>query len=123
MNQYDARYGIQYEIGHRRTMRHFLAIALAVTWLAVTWLAVAAAAEERSGTPMNVPADAKERLNVRNAGELDQTCLRWSDGCVACNRVGGCNNIGIACQPKPVIQCLERAPASDTKGDPDQPRR
>jgi hypothetical protein len=73
----------------------------------------AAHAEPAGTSPMDVPPQAREGLHVWNAGERDRTCLRWSDGCVACSRDGGCNNIGIVCQPGTEIRCLERRQLDD----------
>jgi hypothetical protein len=42
--------------------------------------------------------------------ETDKTCLEWTDSCRTCQRVGNtgvCPNIGIACQPKPIV-CVRR---------------
>jgi hypothetical protein len=35
--------------------------------------------------------------HVWNYGDLDRTCLRWTHGCVVCDRGSLCSNIGFAC--------------------------
>src|ERR1017187_8068347 len=51
-------------------------------------------------------------LHVHNYGYLDTGCLRWSDGCRTCVRIGTsafeCSNVGIACQPGQT-KCILRA--------------
>jgi len=55
----------------------------------------------------------KTEPQVNNYGEVDQTCLRWTDECRICGRGNdngpACSNIGIACQPTKV-RCLQRQP-------------
>jgi hypothetical protein len=72
-------------------------------------------AEPADTSPLQVPPQARAGLHVHNAGDLDRTCLRWSDGCVACSRESGCNNIGIVCQPAAEIVCLERRREEDDR--------
>ena len=42
-------------------------------------------------------------VDIFNYGEVDKTCMRWTDGCRNCGRgvsaTAVCSNIGIACQP------------------------
>ena len=106
-------------------MRHFLAAGLAVglVWHAGVAGAQEPRAQEPGGSPIIVPEGPAAQPHVHNAGERDPTCRRWSDGCVACSRDGGCANIGIACQPQPEIMCLERVPAVDPKSDTGRPQR
>jgi hypothetical protein len=80
-------------------------------------------AEPVGTSPMAVPPEAREGLHVWNAGERDRTCLRWSDGCIACSREGGCNNIGITCQPGPEIRCLERKRSDETMPEDKTPEQ
>jgi hypothetical protein len=58
----------------------------------------------------SAPAD-NTQMHVQNYGDLETTCLRWTDQCRTCSRNGKgdpvCSNIGISCQPAG-IQCLER---------------
>ena len=56
-------------------------------------------------TLLPLPASRIE-AHVHNYGELDGTCIRWTDGCRNCDRAF-CSNIGIACQPAK-IKCVER---------------
>jgi hypothetical protein len=62
---------------------------------------------EQSETPAAKEID----KHVHNYGDLDRTCIRWTDKCRNCSRsVSGdliCSNIGIACEPAKV-ECLER---------------
>lgn len=45
-------------------------------------------------------------------GDSDKTCEEWTDSCRTCQRSDAnettCSNIGIACQPKPIV-CTRRA--------------
>lgn len=75
-------------------------------------------AETADGAPIVVPPGERAGLHVWNAGERDQSCLRWTDGCVTCSRDRGCNNIGPACQPTAEIRCLERKAGDDKTNDP-----
>ena len=53
-------------------------------------------------------------VHIFNYGEVDKTCMRWTDGCRNCSRGSGpmpiCGNIGIACQPQDEVTCFDRAP-------------
>jgi len=73
------------------------------------------------------PADAPEQTattNIFNYGDIDKTCMLWTDGCRSCSRGTGqmpnCSNIGIACQPQDKVMCLGRTPdsANDPNKDP-----
>jgi hypothetical protein len=59
---------------------------------------------------------AVHEVDIFNYGEVDKTCMRWTDGCRNCSRGSGpmpdCGNIGIACQPQDKITCFGRAPES-----------
>jgi hypothetical protein len=72
-------------------------------------------------TSAQQPTDTQEpptasEVNIFNYGEVDKTCMRWTDGCRNCSRGTGqfpnCGNIGIACQPQDKITCFGRAPES-----------
>ena len=41
--------------------------------------------------------------HVWNYGDIDRTCLRWTDGCVVCDR-----GTGFACTPQDRVLCLHR---------------
>jgi hypothetical protein len=55
-------------------------------------------------------------VDIFNYGEVDKTCIRWTDGCRNCSRGSGpmpdCGNIGIACQPQDKVTCFGRATES-----------
>ena len=55
---------------------------------------------------------------VHNYGDLDRTCVRWTDHCRRCIRHDDgaihCSNIGISCQPVEV-ECEERQKDSEKK--------
>ena len=61
--------------------------------------------------PPNTPPPAEE-VSLHRFGDSDKTCLEWTDSCRACTRPENgealCSNIGIACQPKPIL-CVRRA--------------
>jgi hypothetical protein len=47
-------------------------------------------------------------------------CAVWTDRCVICQRDSGiiaCSNIGIACQPQPMV-CLRPEAAPEKKPEP-----
>jgi hypothetical protein len=62
--------------------------------------------------PQEPPA--ASRVDIFNYGEVDKTCMRWTDGCRNCSRGSGpmpiCGNIGIACQPQDKVTCSGRTP-------------
>jgi hypothetical protein len=53
----------------------------------------------------------KAEPHVHNYGDVDQTCVRWTNECRICgwgkDNALACSNIGIACQPTKV-RCLQR---------------
>jgi hypothetical protein len=57
-------------------------------------------------TPDDVP--------IQRYGDVDKTCLAWTDGCRNCSRAADdapiCSNIGISCQPK-AVGCTARKKA------------
>ena len=70
------------------------------------------------------PAAALEEATVHAYGDRDKTCREWNDGCRTCTRSDAgetvCSNIGIACEPKPIV-CVKRqdaAPAPKQEGAP-----
>jgi len=72
-------------------------------------------------TSSQQPTDAQQQpvpqeVDIFNYGNVDKTCMRWTDGCRNCSRGTGqfpdCGNIGIACQPQDKITCFGRAPES-----------
>jgi hypothetical protein len=74
--------------------------------------AVAFALEAFAQTaPASTPAPAEE-VSLHRFGDGDKTCQEWTDSCRTCTRPesGGpvCSNVGIACQPKPIL-CVRRA--------------
>jgi hypothetical protein len=72
-------------------------------------------------TSAQQPTDTQEppaasEANIFNYGEVDKTCMRWTDGCRNCSRGSGpmpnCGNIGFACQPQDKVTCSGRSPES-----------
>ena len=59
--------------------------------------------------------DALEEATVHAFGDRDKTCLAWTDACRSCQRAENgdpvCSNIGIACQPEPIV-CTRRPEAA-----------
>jgi hypothetical protein len=76
-------------------------------------LGVTALAQQASGQT-TAPSSEQAGTHVHNYGSLDSTCMRWTDQCRVCSR-SGCSNIGIACQPAEVVECMERKQADDKK--------
>jgi hypothetical protein len=69
-------------------------------------------------TSAQQPTDTQEppaasEANIFTYGEVDKTCMSWTDGCRNCSRGSGpmpnCGNIGIACQPQDKVTCFGRA--------------
>jgi hypothetical protein len=59
-----------------------------------------------------VEKSALEDASMHKYGDLETTCLRWTDRCRHCTRENGplvCSNIGIHCQPGK-IECVARRP-------------
>jgi hypothetical protein len=67
---------------------------------------------------------AARAVDIFNYGDVDKTCMRWTDGCRNCSRGSGptpnCGNIGIACQPRDAVTCFDRAPEGSTPEEPKQ---
>ena len=83
--------------------------------LVTLWLcASATAALSQQAVPLE--SVQQPSLTVHNYGDIDKACLRWTDTCRVCDRIGGCGNIGIACQPGHV-RCTERQ-AVEPNGHP-----
>lgn len=72
--------------------------------------AFALGASAQAPTP-TTPAPS-EAASLHGFGESEKTCQEWTDSCRTCTRsVSGdavCSNIGIVCQPKPIL-CAKRA--------------
>lgn len=68
--------------------------------------------------PQSAPPHTDIERQVHNYGDLDRTCVRWTDHCRRCIRhddgVIDCSNIGISCQPGEV-ECEERQKDSEKK--------
>jgi hypothetical protein len=65
--------------------------------------------------PIDTPEPpAASEANIFTYGDVDKTCMGWTDGCRNCSRSSGrmpnCGNIGIACQPQDKVTCFDRAP-------------
>ena len=69
----------------------------------------------QQGAQITPPASAQPEKHMHNYGELDSTCVRWTDRCRTCTRGSEtpiCSNIGVACQPVEV-ECMERLDKKD----------
>jgi hypothetical protein len=81
--------------------------------MSLGFLIALTSAQQPTGT--QDPPAARE-VNIFDYGEVDKTCLMWTDGCRNCSRGTGpmpiCGNIGIACQPQDKVACFGRAPES-----------
>ena len=75
--------------------------------LAVAALALSASAQ---APPRSTAAPAEE-ASLHSFGDRDKTCQEWTDSCRTCTRPDSgdalFSNIGIACQPKPIL-CVKR---------------
>ena len=89
-----------------------LVAILGGTGLAQLSLVQLSLAQQASGQ-IKAPSSEQAGKHVHNYGNLDSTCMRWTDQCRICSR-SGCSNIGIACQPAEV-ECMERKQADDKK--------
>jgi hypothetical protein len=89
-------------------------IGLIATVLLIGTTASAQQASEQTESP----ASNQIEKHVHNYGDVDNTCIRWTDQCHTCNRstsgAATCSNIGIACQPTGV-ECLERRQDAEKK--------
>lgn len=83
-------------------------LAAAVAALILPIVLASVATEQSRDLPIGVPA--ADDASIHRYGDVDKTCLEWTDACRTCLRVANtamCPNIGIACQPKP-ITCVRR---------------
>jgi len=80
----------------------------------VMWILVA---QQSSGEPEGAAA-----ANIFSYGDVDKTCMQWTDGCRNCSRgtdqSPNCSNIGISCQPQDKVRCLSRTPDNAKPEDP-----
>ena len=86
----------------------------------VMWLLIAQ-------QPFGAPEEAAT-ADIFSYGDVDKTCMQWTDGCRNCSRGGladhlrgqspVCSNIGIACQPQEKVTCLSRMPDNAKPEDP-----
>jgi hypothetical protein len=88
---------------------------------AVIVVAAVAADAPVSPPPATLELPAPSELPQAGAGPSTQSgmpgCAVWTDRCVICQRDGGviaCSNIGIACQPQPML-CLRAEAAQEKK--------
>jgi hypothetical protein len=95
-------------------MRYPLSPILAL--FAAALLADMTAAAQPASETTEAPARRQVQKHVYNYGEMDGTCMRWTDQCRTCARTGekdsACSNIGIACQPAEV-ECTQRKQGDD----------
>ena len=82
---------------------------------AIALLAAGTFADKASEPPKPIA-----EASIHNYGDVDKSCVAWSDGCRNCGRGSAagnspfCNNIGIACQPRAIL-CTERRNGSGGK--------
>jgi len=81
--------------------------------LGAVLLVTTTASAPQASDQVKAPASEQIQKHVHNYGDIDRTCMRWTDQCRICTRAG-CSNIGIACQPASV-ECLEHEQADDKK--------
>jgi hypothetical protein len=70
----------------------------------------AASAQAQDDPPKPATAATPAGVSLQGYGNAEKTCLEWNDGCSTCRRgdaAVSCSNIGIACQPSPVV-CTRR---------------
>jgi hypothetical protein len=76
-------------------------------------LSVGAAAFAQPSAP--APGPAATAPAFQGFGDVDKTCLAWTDQCRSCRREAddtvNCSNIGIACQPAEIRCTARREPA------------
>jgi hypothetical protein len=79
--------------------------------MSLGFLITLTSAQQHTGTQQ---WPAAHEVDIFSYGEVDKTCMRWTDGCRNCSRGTGqfpdCGNIGIACQPQDKVTCFGRAP-------------
>src|ERR1043166_718878 len=75
------------------------------------------AQESKPDAPAPTP-ESNEGPSIFAYGDVEKTCLMWTDGCRTCSRdpegAPICSNLGIACQPKE-IQCTSRQEGAPLK--------
>jgi hypothetical protein len=94
-------------------------LAVALGLIGALLLATTTASAPQASDEAKPPASGQIQRHVHNYGEIDRSCLRWTDQCRICSRTGGCSNIGIACQPTEV-ECLEHEHAQERKESDDK---
>jgi hypothetical protein len=95
-------------------------LAAALGLLGALLLVTTTASAPQASEEAKPPASGQQiQRHVHNYGEIDRSCLRWTDQCRICSRAGGCSNIGIACQPAEV-ECLEHKQAQERKETDDK---
>jgi hypothetical protein len=89
-------------------------IGLIVTALLISM----AASTQRTSYKIKPSASEQIEKHVHNYGDVDNTCIRWTDQCRTClqstSGAAICSNIGIACQLAEV-ECLERSQDAEKK--------
>jgi hypothetical protein len=116
-------------------MRAVLTVALALTALPAVAADSPTSPSRAPVTPSPGAPELDSPAELPHAGPVSsiqagiQGCAVWTDRCVICERASGiitCSNIGISCQPQPIL-CLrteaveEKKPEGDTP--PAQPER
>jgi hypothetical protein len=87
-------------------------VALSALVLLSSTIGFAEGTAEPSNSPdaNQVEKSVLEEASMHKYGDVDSTCVRWTDTCRSCSRERGpliCSNIGIHCQPGK-IECLAR---------------
>jgi hypothetical protein len=103
------------QVGSMMTRLSIAAVGMVTIVVAV--LPVGAVAQHESGRITSPPTNQIEK-HVHNYGDLDQTCIRWTDRCRNCGRdidgAPACSNIGVVCVPGEV-ECVERRKSEEKK--------
>jgi hypothetical protein len=90
----------------RMSISQMAKLPLTAIWLLITAsLLSTTVLTQTLPTQIEAPPPKRVEIHVLNYGDIDTSCLRWTDQCRICTR-GMCSNIGIACQPGKV-GCLE----------------
>ena len=97
----------------------FALFAAALGLFAALLLVTTTASAPQASDEPKPPDSGQIERHVHNYGEIDRSCLRWTDQCRICSRTGGCSNIGIACQPA-AIECLEHEQGQEKKETDDK---
>jgi hypothetical protein len=92
----------------RAVATRLLGAVIAVLAIACVPLLDARAQQTPGETP---PGSGSIDRHVHNYGDIDRSCVRWTDQCRNCSRGDAgaiiCSNIGVACLPAEV-QCATR---------------